>query len=54
MAKCLECDAEIEVPADTEPGEILDCPDCGTEFEVKRVSPLELAPAPKEEEDWGE
>ncbi len=42
------------MPADAEPGEILDRPDCGTEFEVKRVSPSELPYAPKEEEDWGE
>ena len=54
MAKCLECDGEIELSGEVEAGEIIDCPDCGSEFEVKKVSPVELGFAPKEEEDWGE
>ncbi len=54
MPKCLECDAEVELAADVEAGEIVECRDCGTEFEVTAVDPATLAPAPKEEEDWGE
>ncbi|MBI1873840.1 MAG: lysine biosynthesis protein LysW [Acidobacteria bacterium] len=54
MAKCLECDADIILDDTVEEGEIVDCPDCGTEFEVKATSPATLAYAPKEEEDWGE
>ena len=52
-ASCTECDARI--PASVAlPGEILDCPDCGAELEVRSVSPLVLALAPAVEEDWGE
>ena len=36
-AKCPDCDAELDVPADTEKGEILSCPGCGLELEVKQV-----------------
>ncbi len=54
MPKCLECDADIRLKADVESGEIVDCPDCGTEFEVRSVDPPQLDYAPKEEEDWGE
>ncbi len=54
MAKCLECDAEIPVGETVEEGEIVDCPDCGTEYEVKATNPVTLDHAPKEEEDWGE
>jgi alpha-aminoadipate carrier protein LysW len=35
-------------------GEILDCPDCGAELEVVRLTPLAVAVAPEVEEDWGE
>ena len=34
--------------------ELVRCPDCGTELEVITTEPLTLAPAPIEEEDWGE
>lgn len=54
MPKCLECDAEIDLDETVEEGEIVDCPDCGTAFEVKATSPVTLDYAPKEEEDWGE
>ena len=32
----------------------IQCPDCGLDLEVLSVQPPELAPAPEEEEDWGE
>ena len=53
MATCPECGASIE-RADVETGEIIVCPDCGAELEVTNTTPLELALAPEEEEDWGE
>ena len=37
-----------------EVGEIVSCPDCGAELEVKETRPLALALAPAAEEDWGE
>jgi alpha-aminoadipate carrier protein LysW len=54
MALCTECEAEIELESSVEVGEIIQCPDCGQDLEVIGVDPPELAPAPEEEEDWGE
>jgi alpha-aminoadipate carrier protein LysW len=51
---CPECGAAIGVGTDTIEGEILPCPECGVELEVTSLEPCQLAPAPKEEEDWGE
>jgi alpha-aminoadipate carrier protein LysW len=54
VAKCPECDAEVNVGADAVKGEVVSCPDCGAELEVTGTSPLALALAPEVEEDWGE
>ena len=51
--ECTECAAAIQASVAL-PGEILDCPDCGAELEVRSVTPLVLALAPQVEEDWGE
>lgn len=51
--ECPEC-AAVVVLKDPERGEIVECSECGVELEVTAVSPLQLAPAPEEEEDWGE
>lgn len=53
-ARCPECDAEVPVGPDLELGEILVCPDCGTELEATSLDPLVLSLAPREQEDWGE
>jgi alpha-aminoadipate carrier protein LysW len=53
-AECVECGAEVALPADVEIGEIVDCATCGTELEVIDTSPPVLEPAPELEEDWGE
>jgi alpha-aminoadipate carrier protein LysW len=52
--KCPECDAEVTIGSDAVKGEIVSCPDCGAELEVREVRPLALALAPAAEEDWGE
>jgi alpha-aminoadipate carrier protein LysW len=52
-AECPECAAVITLYK-PERGEIVECPECGVELEVVSVEPLTLAPAPEEEEDWGE
>lgn len=52
-AECPECAAQITLE-NPERGEIVECPDCGVELEVLSADPLTLAPAPEEEEDWGE
>ncbi len=53
-AECPECGAEIELVEDTIVHEIVVCPDCGMELEVVDLDPPTVAPAPEEEEDWGE
>ncbi|TMD58440.1 MAG: lysine biosynthesis protein LysW [Chloroflexi bacterium] len=53
-SSCPECGANVGVGNKPMAGEIVQCPDCGTELEVKNLQPLELAVAPAEEEDWGE
>ena len=53
MPECPECGAQLKLN-DPEKGEIIVCPECGVELEVRNVKPIELLPAPQEEEDWGE
>ena len=54
MPECPVCAADVELPKDTVQGELIECPDCGTELEVTNVNPFKLQEAPSEEEDWGE
>ncbi len=52
MVLCPECEAEIDVEEEElDEGEVVSCTDCGSEFEVVGVEPLELAPIAEEEED---
>jgi len=53
-AQCPECEGEVPVDSGVLLGEILVCPDCGSELEVTSLDPLTLVLAPREEEDWGE
>ena len=54
--KCPDCDATLYVPQDTEKGEIVSCPSCGLELEVKQVKGgcIDLQELTIEGEDWGE
>jgi alpha-aminoadipate/glutamate carrier protein LysW len=56
--KCPDCDCELNVPTDTEKGEILSCPGCGLELEVTKTvnegSCVSLQELTIEGEDWGE
>ncbi len=54
--KCSECDKELDVSDDSIKGEIVTCPDCGSDFEIVNVESnhVELNPAEKVGEDWGE
>tara|TARA_Y100001951_G_C11072125_1_gene146661 strand:+ start:99 stop:263 length:165 start_codon:yes stop_codon:yes gene_type:complete len=54
MTKCPICDITIELKSDTVKNELLACSDCGTELEVKEITPFKLEEAPQEEEDWGQ
>ncbi len=53
-AECPVCGAMIELPEGTVVGELIECPDCGTELEVESLNPPTVKEAPQEEEDWGE
>ncbi|MEM3374252.1 MAG: lysine biosynthesis protein LysW [Candidatus Woesearchaeota archaeon] len=53
MAECPECGAEIKAE-NVEIGEILNCQDCGSELEVRKLNPVVLELAPQEAEDWGQ
>lgn len=52
--KCPECWAEVTLVAGTEKGEIVVCPDCAVELEVRCADPVVLELAPETEEDTGE
>lgn len=52
---CQKCgDKILESTVKLEEGEILTCPGCSAEMEVKQKNPLKLVEAPSMEEDWGE
>lgn len=53
MASCPECNGSVPVDG-VERGEIVPCPDCGAELEVRDLDPLTLTLAPEIQEDWGE
>lgn len=52
--ECPVCGGGVDVAGNVMQGELLDCGDCGSELEVRSLSPLELAEAPMAAEDWGE
>ncbi|MGB6681880.1 MAG: alpha-aminoadipate/glutamate carrier protein LysW/ArgW [Candidatus Bathyarchaeia archaeon] len=54
--KCQDCSADVQVPSDALDGEIVVCPDCGLELQVKKKpsGEIELTEVTKEKEDWGE
>jgi len=44
MPSCPECESEMDIEIDEiEEGDVVACEECGTEFEVVGVEPLELA-----------
>ena len=53
---CKECGGDIKVPNDVVVGEIIGCPDCGTDFEVFKIEKNEISIKTAETvgEDWGE
>ncbi len=54
MGECPVCGAKVPVGQGAVEGELMACPECGTELEVTGLNPITLAEAPQEEEDWGE
>lgn len=53
-ARCPVCDGAVALAAGTAAAEIVSCPDCGCDLEVRSLDPPRLAEAPQSEEDWGE
>jgi len=53
---CTDCGAELEIPEDALPGEIIGCPDCGLDYviEVDESGGKQLKELLIEGEDWGE
>ncbi|MBU0756793.1 MAG: lysine biosynthesis protein LysW [Nanoarchaeota archaeon] len=55
MVECTECGAALDVDEKKlEKGEIINCRDCGVELEVMSLDTVKVAPAPEEDEDWGQ
>jgi uncharacterized paraquat-inducible protein A len=56
--KCPDCDSDLNIPFDIEKGEVLSCPGCGLELEVKKTANggecIDLQELTIEGEDWGE
>jgi len=51
MLYCPECETSLDVEEDeVDEGEVLSCPECGMDFEVTTVNPVELKPVEEEEE----
>jgi alpha-aminoadipate/glutamate carrier protein LysW len=54
QSPCPVCDASVPLAAGIVAAEVIACPDCGSELEVKSLDPPLLAEAPMEAEDWGQ
>jgi len=52
MVLCPQCESDLDIEEDeVDEGEIVSCPECGTEFEVVTLNPLELNPVEDEDDD---
>lgn len=52
MVMCPECESDLDIEEDeVDEGEIVSCSECGTDFEVVAVDPLELSRIESEEEE---
>lgn len=50
MVYCPECESNLDIEEDeVDEGEVISCPECGTDFEVVTASPLELKPVEEAE-----
>ena len=44
MTSCPECESDLDIDVDeVEEGDVVACDECGTEYEVVAVEPLELS-----------
>lgn len=59
MPNCAECENELDIEVDeVEEGDVVVCEECGTEYEVVGVEPLELSRMDddyeEDEDEYGE
>jgi alpha-aminoadipate carrier protein LysW len=55
MVMCPECESDLDLDeGDVEEGDVVECPECGSEFEVVSTGPLELTKIGDEDEDEDE
>jgi alpha-aminoadipate carrier protein LysW len=52
MATCPECESDLDIELDeVEEGDVVSCEECGSEYEVVAVDPLELSKVGDDAED---
>jgi alpha-aminoadipate carrier protein LysW len=52
MATCPECDAELDIDEfEVQKGDVISCPDCGSNLEVTGLSPLEIEVVSDDEDE---
>jgi alpha-aminoadipate/glutamate carrier protein LysW len=50
MVTCPECENDLDIEEDeVDEGEIVSCSECGSDFEVITLNPIELKPVEEEE-----
>jgi alpha-aminoadipate carrier protein LysW len=49
LVYCPECDTNLDFEEDEmDEGDVVSCPECGTEYEIITVNPIELKPVEDE------
>jgi alpha-aminoadipate/glutamate carrier protein LysW len=52
MIYCPECETNLDIDEEeVDEGEVVSCPECGSDFEIITVNPIELKPVEEEIED---
>ena len=52
MVFCPECETDLGIEEDDiDEGEVVSCPECGSDFEVITINPVELKPVEEEYEE---
>jgi len=55
MVYCTECETDLDIDEDeVDEGAVVSCPECGTDFEVVTVNPIELKIVGEDEIDEDE
>ncbi len=55
MVYCPECETDLDIDEDeVDEGAVVSCPECGADFEVITVNPVELKKVGEDEDDEDE